>query len=430
LFFDNLSALFSPFFLGTASTQPDLVPADEKERARTGTPSRSNSFEIGEIYSVIPGRLGFSVHQSDEHTHKQIADYPKIFFFSSDSQERYEPFCGDFGPVNLGVVHDFCGKIRERMEDPRLRRTMLVYYSEEDPNFFTNTVFLLAAYLVVEHEYTAEQAWAEFGWIDNLPVLPFRDATYCKQDYELTVLNCLQGLQKAIDIGWYDKNTFDADQYKLLDDPENADMHFLSPDFVAFKGPSARKKKLMDGVYTMTPGHYSSIFSNLEVTDVVRLNEPNTYDKQKFVDRGIRHHDLYFDDCTVPSNSIALKFLTLAETIIGNGGRLAVHCKAGLGRTGTLIALYWMKHHGFTAEECIGWQRIVRPGCILGPQQQYLHWAEQQLRVTKTSRMTQPDLKDEPRQVMSAEESARLGLEVAAAQNLRSGQRANADRET
>ncbi len=46
-----------------------------------------------------------------------------------------------------------------------------------------------------------------------------------------------------------------------------------------------------------------------------------------------------------------------------------MHCKAGLGRTGTLIACYMMKHFQMTAAECIAWLRIVRPGSVIGPQQ-------------------------------------------------------------
>ena len=49
----------------------------------------------------------------------------------------------------------------------------------------------------------------------------------------------------------------------------------------------------------------------------------------------------------------------------------AVNCKAGLGRTGTLIAMYAMKLYKFTPA-FIGYIRICRPGSILGPQQQFL----------------------------------------------------------
>jgi len=45
---------------------------------------------------------------------------------------------------------------------------------------------------------------------------------------------------------------------------------------------------------------------------------------------------------------------------------------AGLGRTGTLIACFIMKHFKFTAAEAIAWIRICRPGSVIGPQQEFL----------------------------------------------------------
>ncbi|KAM3182987.1 hypothetical protein ACTXT7_011244 [Hymenolepis weldensis] len=45
---------------------------------------------------------------------------------------------------------------------------------------------------------------------------------------------------------------------------------------------------------------------------------------------------------------------------------------AGLGRTGTLIGCYLMKHYRFTAPEAIAWIRICRPGSIIGQQQNWL----------------------------------------------------------
>mmetsp|Transcript_9221 Transcript_9221/g.21111 ORF Transcript_9221/g.21111 Transcript_9221/m.21111 type:complete len:259 (+) Transcript_9221:631-1407(+) len=66
----------------------------------------------------------------------------------------------------------------------------------------------------------------------------------------------------------------------------------------------------------------------------------------------------------------------------------AVHCKAGLGRTGTCIGAYLMKHYHMTAKEVIGWMRICRPGMVIGPQQRFLEqiqpvmWMEGELMKT------------------------------------------------
>jgi len=48
----------------------------------------------------------------------------------------------------------------------------------------------------------------------------------------------------------------------------------------------------------------------------------------------------------------------------------------GLGRTGTLIAIYMMKHQGFTATEAISWLRVMRPGSVIGMQQHFLSFIQ------------------------------------------------------
>ena len=44
-----------------------------------------------------------------------------------------------------------------------------------------------------------------------------------------------------------------------------------------------------------------------------------------------------------------------------------------MGRTGTLIGAYLVWKYGFTASEAIAFMRIVRPGCVVGPQQQFMY---------------------------------------------------------
>jgi len=111
----------------------------------------------------------------------------------------------------------------------------------------------------------------------------------------------------------------------------------------------------------------------LNVTKVVRLNDPK-YDSRAFTNNDIEHEDLIFVDGSVPPQNIVDRFVEGCEEHFAkpNAGAIAVHCKAGLGRTGTLIGIYAMKHYKISAEAFIGWNRIARPGSVLGPQQVYL----------------------------------------------------------
>ena len=111
----------------------------------------------------------------------------------------------------------------------------------------------------------------------------------------------------------------------------------------------------------------------MKVGKVVRLNEA-LYDRKKFIQNGISHTDLYFPDGSNPEPEIVDQFLRVCDMHFNapNSGAIAVHCKAGLGRTGTLIGLWAMKHYQIKAEALIGWFRIARPGSVLGPQQFFM----------------------------------------------------------
>ena len=70
------------------------------------------------------------------------------------------------------------------------------------------------------------------------------------------------------------------------------------------------------------------------------------------------------------------RFLQVCEN---EPGAIAVHCKAGLGRTGTNIVAYMIKHWRYTAREATAWIRVCRPGSVVGPQQQYVADVEARL---------------------------------------------------
>lgn len=63
-----------------------------------------------------------------------------------------------------------------------------------------------------------------------------------------------------------------------------------------------------------------------------------SYDKRHFLDAGIAHVEMYFDDGSNPSDEIVREFIRIADDVITRKRqKVAVHCKAGLGRTGCLI---------------------------------------------------------------------------------------------
>jgi len=175
-------------------------------------------------------------------------------------------------------------------------------------------------------------------------------------------------LEYAIRLKWFDIKTFNLRDYEFYEKVENGDLNWIIPGkFIGFSGP-ADKPKDPDGYRRFTPEDYVPIFKKFGVTMVIRLNNKQ-YDEERFKKNGIKHKDLYFPDGSCPSDEIIAEFIKICEQ---EKGAIAVHCKAGLGRTGSLIAAYAMKHYKFNAPDFIGYIRLARPGSVLGPQQQYL----------------------------------------------------------
>ncbi|XP_028282955.1 dual specificity protein phosphatase CDC14AB-like [Parambassis ranga] len=289
-------------------------------------------------------------------------------YFSTDDEFLYESFYADFGPLNLAMLYRYCCKLNKKLKSFTISRKKLVYYTSYDQKKRANAAVLIGAYAVIYLKRSPEDAYRTLISGNNTGYMPFRDAAVGECSFNLTVLDCLQGIRKAFQHGFLDFDHFSAEEYEHYERVENGDMNWIIPGkILAFSSPHPRSK-IENGYPLHSPEAYFPYFRQNNVTAVVRLNR-KLYDGRRFEDAGIEHHDLFFLDGTTPSDLIIRRFLHVCESA---EGAVAVHCKAGLGRTGTLIGCYLMKHFRFTAAEAIAWIRVCRPGSVIGPQQNFL----------------------------------------------------------
>ena len=107
---------------------------------------------------------------------------------------------------------------------------------------------------------------------------------------------------------------------------------------------------------------------------LVSLVEVHEFDQfisyPKFEEKiGNRNFSWFFHplkDMTAPNEIFRERFFETQSHLLENlrsGKKIAIHCKGGLGRSGTIAALL-LRHLGFSAEKSIELVRKSRPGAI------------------------------------------------------------------
>ncbi|KAF3768908.1 hypothetical protein M406DRAFT_286930 [Cryphonectria parasitica EP155] len=336
-----------------------------------------------------PGKRSQRAGQGPQAVQKPA--YKQPYYFTVDDTLLYNNFHHDFGPFHIGHLYRFALQFHEILGADKNKDRPVVFWSRADPRSRANASTLLACYMVLIQSWPPHLALAPIAQVDP-PLMPFRDAGYSQADYGITVQDVVYGVWKAKEEGVCALENFDLDEYERFERVEHGDFNWITPNFLAFASPQhepvakipetselwATVPKTLAAVdaHPTLPQPFKNVlkhFSERNIGLVVRLNS-ELYSPSYFEGLGITHLDLIFEDGTCPAMPTVRKFIRLAHEMITVKKRgIAVHCKAGLGRTGCLIGAYLIYRYGFTADEVIGYMRFMRPGMVVGPQQHWLH---------------------------------------------------------
>lgn len=124
--------------------------------------------------------------------------------------------------------------------------------------------------------------------------------------------------------------------------------------------------------------HDLALLRRMGITLLINLTE-REIPESTLAEFGIRSYSLQIKDRHAPPLLWAKLLLAKMETFMRDGEVLAVHCLAGLGRTGTVLCA-WLIREGLTADEALRRLRRIDPGFVQSQvQEDLLHELETNL---------------------------------------------------
>jgi atypical dual specificity phosphatase len=105
------------------------------------------------------------------------------------------------------------------------------------------------------------------------------------------------------------------------------------------------------------------LIASIGVTYLITLTEEDL-DQEELEVSGLRNLHLPIYDRETPSLNQMHMLLFKMQKLIDDGEVLAVHCLAGIGRTGTVLAAWMIKEGGITADESIKRLRLINSSFV------------------------------------------------------------------